>query len=366
MKIELHILQNFAPSCLNRDDTNSPKDCTFGGVRRARISSQSLKRSIRLHPRFKDGVSSRVGIRTKLLADEIASGLVTAGRAPDVAGQVVERALQEGGYKVDATTRKTSVLLYLSPGELDAYTAVLEEHFDELEAAVAAGKKGKVSSDLKKKLKDLGSSTTEAADIALFGRMVAENKNMNVDAACQVAHAISTHGVRVEMDFFTAVDDLQPKEDQGAGMMGVVEFNSACFYRYALLDFDQLVGNLRGDRESAREAATAFVGAAIEAIPSGRQNSMAAHNPPSYIRLRVRDQGMPWSLANAFAAPVRPKRGSEDLPCASAESLEQYDDSLKAMYGKDGIVLDSASSTFDGLGDQTVAGLLKQLTGALS
>jgi CRISPR system Cascade subunit CasC len=138
-----------------------------------------------------------------------------------------------------------------------------------------------------------------AVDLALFGRMLADLPNKNIDAACQVAHALSTNKVSMEFDFFTAVDDLSPEEETGAGMMGTVEFNSACFYRYANIDLKQLTGNLAGDSELAQKAVEAFLRAAVATIPTGKQNSMAAQNPPSLVFAVVRDKGL-WSLANAF------------------------------------------------------------------
>ncbi len=403
MFIELHIIQNFAPSNLNRDDTNSPKDCTFGGTRRARISSQCLKRAIRTAPVFRESVADRVGVRTKHLCEQIVMQL---GRDPQEAREVVAAILAEAGYKQDGG--KTSVLLYLSPGEIDAYAAAIKPHYDRLrplvldmkskdakalaevnaaklkaQEAKANGEKvaevktkpvGKAKEaegsklelgDLKKSLAALGSHTTEAADIALFGRMVAETTNMNIDAACQVAHAISTHPVAVEMDFYTAVDDLQPKEETGAGMMGIIEYNSACFYRYAVVKIEDLERNLHGDRDSAVQAAIGFCKAAVAAIPSGKQNSMAAHNPPSYIGLKVRTSGQPWSLTNAFVESVRVSPKQPDLVRLSIEKLRTYDRSLSDTYGAEGVVLDRAASTYTDLRDDTVPGLWQALAAAL-
>lgn len=372
MLVELHIIQNFAPSNLNRDDTNSPKDCTFGGYRRARISSQCFKRAIRTHPRFSDAVGGGSGVRTKRLASRVAELLSERGRDREEADQVVAQVLQGADYKVDEAGR-TSVLLFVSPGELSQYARLIDESWDELVAAMAeeAEKKKpgtiKLSKELKKAIKDLGSSM-DAADIALFGRMVAESTNLNIDAACQVAHAISTHPVDVEMDFYTAVDDLNPKEDTGAGMMGIIEFNSACFYRYAALHLDSLVDNLHGDKESALDAAVGFVQAAVAAIPSGKQNSMAAHNPPSYVHVRVREDGTPWSLANAFIEPARVGRkdGAGDLARNSIRKLESFDASLQEMYGDDGLVLDFRASTYPDHRDGNLSELVEALRTALA
>jgi CRISPR system Cascade subunit CasC len=181
-------------------------------------------------------------------------------------------------------------------------------------------------------------SGRKAVDLALFGRMVADAPERNVEAACQVAHAISTHRVNADLDFFTALDDLQPQGEPGAGMMGTVEFNSACMYRYALLDLVQLKNNLEGDAELALEAALAFLKASVQAVPSGKQNSMAAHNPPSLVMVVIRTAGVPWSLANAFQHPVTagtPDQGG--LVEQSIRRLDAYWGRLQAVYGTTGI-----------------------------
>jgi CRISPR system Cascade subunit CasC len=177
----------------------------------------------------------------------------------------------------------------------------------------------------------------KAADVALYGRMLADLPEKNIDAACQVAHAISTNAVNTEFDFYTAVDDLPRADDKGAGMMGTIEFNSACFYRYSNIDLDQLCGaNLGGDEDAARHALEAFLRASIEAVPSGKVNSMAHQNPPSLVFAVVRDRRL-WSLANAFTNPVAPDAGS-DLVEESALRLDAYWSQLTRMYGTAGIV----------------------------
>jgi len=186
-----------------------------------------------------------------------------------------------------------------------------------------------------------------AADIALFGRMLADNKNMNVDAACQVAHAISTNQVEMKMDFYTAVDDLLPDEESGSDMMGIVEFNSSCYYRYALINYDLLKKNLGNDTQMADAAVTGFIKAAVQAVPTGMQNSTAPQNPPSYVRALVRTEGAPWSMANAFIQPVRPGRNEgEDLITRSVNELEKYFSALKDNYGDNGIKSDQISTVF--------------------
>jgi CRISPR system Cascade subunit CasC len=353
MLIELHLLQNFAPSCLNRDDTNTPKDCTFGGYRRARISSQCIKRSIRTY--FREAKllpENHLSERSKRLIGEVAGVLEKKGRARTEAEPLVKAAL--GAVKLTAEDNETQYLLFLGRREIEGLANVVHEHWDKLSATLAPvsapaedDKKKKTAKQKKAEAKDLVGPEVakqvkavldggKAADLALFGRMLADQADLNVDAACQVAHALSTNKVSMEMDFYTAVDDLKEREaDPGAGMMGTVEFNSSCFYRYANIDFDQLLTNLQNDMQLARKTVQAFLEASVHAIPTGKQNSMAAHNMPSLVLAVVRERGL-LNLANAFEAPVRPDhKGS--LVRNSIAALDQYWGRLQRMYGADGV-----------------------------
>jgi CRISPR system Cascade subunit CasC len=166
--------------------------------------------------------------------------------------------------------------------------------------------------------------------------MLAEKPALNLDASCQVAHALSTHRVTMEMDFYTAVDDLAPQEETGAGMMGFTGFNSACFYRYARLDWNQLVANLNDDPQLAASTVEGFLRAAVQAVPSGKQNAFAAYNPPGFLLAVVREDGMGWSLVNAFEKPVRPGRDS-GLVAPSVEALDTYWGRLCQVYGQDSL-----------------------------
>jgi CRISPR system Cascade subunit CasC len=351
MKVELHLVQNFAPACLNRDDTNTPKDCEFGGVRRARISSQCLKRAIRTHPVFAQtlGDGTDMGLRTKLLKDRLREHVTAAGKDAETADQFLKEFVPAFAAQMDKKhPGQTSVLLYLGHHEVEAVAQCLLANWDQL----AKAKKG---DKLIASLADECRTGTKAADVVLFGRMMADQPKMNVEAACQVAHAISTHRVNMEMDFYTAVDDLQPQEDTGAGMMGVTGFNSSCFYRYSLVDTKELADNLKGDAELARRAFEAFLRASVVAIPSGKQNSMAAQNLPSLVLTVVRESGPPCSLANAFAKPVRPGR-DEDLVEASITALDAYWGRITGAYGSAGIIARPAlcveEAELPNLGDQ--------------
>lgn len=346
MFIELHMIQNFAPSNLNRDDTNNPKDCVFGGARRARISSQCLKRAIRTTPSFADTVGTATGIRSRLIAKEFQDRFV-AQNAGETEAHAIAEALalsytKKKGKKDKASDEedegpsegaRTNVLVYLSPKEIDLLCNRVIERWDAIRGEVSLGE----STELLKIVEDLIKETkgrSSAADIALFGRMLADRPETNVDAACQVAHAISTHRVSMDIDFFTAVDDLQPGGETGAGMMGVTGFNSATFYRYARLDWDQLVANLYGQTDTAQRAVEGFLRAAVEAVPTGKQNSFAAHNPPSFLLGVARERGMGWSLANAFEKPVN--GGMSGLIGPSVKALDAYWGRLTSIYGFEG------------------------------
>jgi CRISPR system Cascade subunit CasC len=322
MFIEIHLVQNFAPSNLNRDDTNNPKDCEFGGVRRARISSQCIKRAIRLDPHFAQYTGVPISQRTVRIVDALVKGLTAAGKNPDEARKLAEEFAKFYSSKKGAIDNgRTNVLLFLSEQEIEEIVRFLKEIGDKMET-------------VKKYAEEFAKGNKErpgAPDIALFGRMLADRPETNVDAACQVAHAISTHAVNMEMDFFTAVDDLLPEGETGAGMMGVTGFNSACFYRYACIDYAQLVKNLHGDANLARRTVEAFMRASVHAIPTGKQNSFAAQNPPSFLMAVIREDGQCWSLANAFEKPVY--AGSRGLVQGSIAALDAYWKKLIGFYG---------------------------------
>lgn len=328
MFIELHMIQNFAPSNLNRDDTNNPKDCIFGGHRRARVSSQSLKRAIRHEPVFAKTTQAETGERSKRMTKPIVDALVDEHGKNKEDAQVVANAIVAAYYskkeKMDQKKpERTLYLVYFSQTEIQDLVQSVAENWDE---ALEAASNGKSVASLVKDLVKETSDRTSAPDIALFGRMLADKTELNIDAACQVAHAISTHRVNMEMDFYTAVDDLQEAEDEeaaGAGMMGFTNFNSACFYRYMRIDWRQLVKNLGGDVDLARRTVEGFLRAAVDAIPTGKQNSFAAHNPTNLAMAVVRQDGQCWNLANAFEEPVRPRRDS-GLIRPSIQALDEY------------------------------------------
>ena len=326
MKLELHIIQSFAPSNLNRDDTGSPKDCEFGGVRRARISSQCWKRAMRLSFAASGLPAENRSERSRKIAAHVAKLLAGEHRTEESARKVVENALLAIGLKT-TKTGDSEYLLFVSNSALQQFAAACSQHWTELEKLKDPKKLPKqVVDDL-----DILLRNGRAVDLALFGRMIADKPGDNVDAASQVAHALSTHRSDLEFDYYTAVDDLQPDADTGAGMIGSFEFNAACYYRYANVDVAQFSRNLNGDTGLVRDGLRAFLSSAVDAVPSGKQNSTAAQNPPSFVLLVVRPTGL-WSLANAFLKPVRPKSGG-DLAEASIAEMSTYWKKLADVYG---------------------------------
>lgn len=337
MFIEMHLLQNFALSNLNRDDTGAPKSCIFGGTRRARISSQCLKRAVRTYVREEELVPAELlAYRTKWLRRELSKRMQAAGTDSEAADHIATRAVELLNFTLK--NGKTEYLLMLGEREIARLSQLCREHS---EALLAAGERGK--KDKKKGASELAGTLLSAldgggaVDIALFGRMIADHPEKNVDAAVQMAHAFSTNAIANEFDFYSAVDDLKEDDDEegaGAGMLGTVLYNSSCYYRYANLDLRQLVKNLEGDGDSTMMAVRAFLTGMIHAVPTGKRTNSAPQNPPALIMGVVRDKGL-WSLANAFVSPISGSRG--DLLILSGQRLLEHWNELVGMYDMDGI-----------------------------
>jgi CRISPR system Cascade subunit CasC len=363
MFIELHMIQNFPPSNLNRDDVGQPKSTDFGGMTRARISSQCLKRAIRYAGKNPKNVTGQslfekctqvpLGKRTHLIVSALRKQMVAKGKSEEDATKVATEFARVYSSKKGKMNNKrpeeTSVLLYMSEQELDDIAGqLLALDWKDLLSAIEAARPKKAKKDdkeqseedaeratakspLQKMTDDLVKATAKrpsAPDIALFGRMLADKPETNIDAACQVAHALSTHSIaRNDIDYFTAVDDLQPKEETGAGFLDVAYFNSACFYRYARIDFALLVKNLSGDAELAQRTVEAFLRASEAAIPSGKKNSHAQEARPSLMAAVVRsDDSEGWSLVNAFETPVRGTQEHGLLEPSVRALCDEFDD----------------------------------------
>lgn len=347
--VEVHILQPVPPANLNRDDTGSAKDVIFGGARRARISSQAQKRAVRRYLQECHLLSpADLAVRTRLLVEQELVPRFTERPAEEVRA-VARGMLAALGLGIDKEFHRkrhqirTEYLLFLGRREIDALAETMRENWDVLRQAVSTSsseKKDDLATAVKKHLPTVLKNRLEsllnggkAVDLALFGRMLADRPESSTDAACQVAHALSTHRVEREFDYYTAVDDLLPREEAGAGMVGDLEFYTATFYRYANIDLDLLVHNLQGDTDLAARAVEAFMRAFILTLPSGKQNTFAAYTQPAFVGLLARSRAAPRNLAAAFEKPVRPQE-NKSLTGLSVEALLRYWKALDDAYGR--------------------------------
>lgn len=308
MLYEIHMLKNYPPTNLNRDDTGAPKTCVFGGKTRGRISSQCLKRSWRTSELFKAEIGEEnLGIRTRKLPELVAKKLQEWG-VSEVFTEAVKQKITGFGNKEGKETedKKTSQIMFFAPQDIEAVAAVVKEKLDAC----------KTVKDVEKlKAKELETAIRGAdvrpitLDIALFGRMVTSNAFRDVEAAMQVAHAISTNKIVLESDYFTAMDDLLSGEDEekGAAMIEDTDYNASCYYLYASLDTDALLDNLRYSpdaQEIVKKTLPALLRAMAFTDPSGKQNSFAGHVLPSAVLVECKTKKVPTSLVNAFVNPV--------------------------------------------------------------
>ncbi len=313
--IQLHLLTSYPPANLNRDDLGRPKTAMMGGVPRLRVSSQSLKRAWRKSEVFENALKGHVGTRTKSMGQKIFKSLVEKGvaekKATDWAKSI---AAVFGKLKKDSVDIEQ--LAHFSPEEETAINELI---------TILAERGSEPEADELKLLRKQHS----AADIALFGRMLASSPAFNTEAACQVAHAISVHKVTVEDDFFTAVDDLNTgEEDLGAGHMGETEFAAGLFYQYICIDRALLKENLGDDAELTNKTLAALIEAATTVAPTGKQNSFASRARASYVLCETGNQ-QPRSLAAAFLKPIA---GTDMLSSATA-SLEDAVEKMDNAYG---------------------------------
>lgn len=350
VRIEFHILQSFPVTCLNRDDVGAPKTAMVGGTTRARVSSQCWKRHVRLAMR---DFGVKLGARTKLIGKLIAKACEDNGATPEQAkacGDKIEQVFikksddkkPKKGKAVDkevkaaetdevdeaASSEKTDTLLFLSPKEV----TILAEAFkankfnpDEVIKQKDAKKQAKEVEDLIGKTE----SSIDALDIALFGRMVAQAAKLDVEAAASFAHAISTHKVTNEVEFFTALDDNS--EEPGSAHMGSLEFNSATYYRYVSLDIGQLWQTLAG--QNIPESVESFVKALFVAVPGARQSTQSGASPWEFARVFVR-KGQ--RLQVPFETAVKPQNGGflEPSKKAMCEYLGQKEKLAGSLFGK--------------------------------
>jgi CRISPR system Cascade subunit CasC len=167
-------------------------------------------------------------------------------------------------------------------------------------------------------------------DIALFGRMVADDPSLNADASAQIAHSISTHKVDNEYDYYTAVDEKSPDDNVGAGMIGTIEFNSSTLYRYATVAVHDLARQLADDSGATAKAVREFVRAFVVSMPTGKQNTFANRTLPTSLFISVRDD-QPINLVAAFESPIYAD-AKDGYGLRSAEKLSSYENEVCSTF----------------------------------
>ena len=307
--VDFHVLQTVPPSCINRDDTGSPKTAIYGGVTRARVSSQAWKHAMRqafVEESLLD--EEDVGKRTKKVTELVEKEIAALAPEKDAA-KLAKKTLDNAGIKNDE--KGTKALFFISQAQIKALAQLAVEE--------CADKK-----EYKKAL-----STAPSADIALFGRMVADDPSLKFDAAAQVAHSISTHAVQNEYDYFTAVDDCQVEDNAGAGHLGTVEYNSATLYRYATVNVMELERHLGAKK--AAEVVRSFGEAFIRSMPTGKQNTFANRTLPDAVYVTIRED-QPVNLCGAFERAVR--KSTEGYAEPSKSALQAYAQQLYQSFAE--------------------------------
>ncbi|SFJ93905.1 type I-E CRISPR-associated protein Cas7/Cse4/CasC [Methylophaga sulfidovorans] len=322
--LQLHLLTSYPPANLNRDDMGRPKTAKMGGTDRLRVSSQSLKRNWRTSELFQSALAGHLGTRSKILGIKIYEKLIGADIAEKKARQWAQEISGQFGKmkKVDKSDPNADLeieqLVHISLSEQQA--------IDDLVATLITEEREPTKEEL-----ELLRKEDMSVDIALFGRMLASKPAFNVDAACQVAHAISVHPVVIEDDYFTAVDDLNDhSEDAGAAHIGETGFAAGLFYSYICINKEQLVENLNGDEALANKAISALTEAAVKVAPEGKQNSFASRAYASYV-LAEKGEQQPRSLSVAYLKPV--SKNAEDYGDEAIKALKKQCDNFDTVYG---------------------------------
>ncbi len=351
--IDFHVLQTVPPSCVNRDDMGSPKTAVYGGAVRARVSSQAWKHAMReeFKSLFKE---EELGKRTKDVVKMIEDEMIAAGCEIDEKKRhaLAAEALDLAGIKVKSAKKdepeKADALFFMSNKQAKAIAG----------HAFTLDLKAKESKDILKK--DLVNDPS--VDIALFGRMAASDPTLNYDAAAQVAHAVSTHAVQNEYDYFTAVDDLQKDDNAGAGHLGTVEFNSSTLYRYATVNASELIKTI--GKDSVAEVIGKFGKAFISSMPTGKENTFANRTFPDAVYITIR-RDQPVNLSGAFETPV--KKSECGYAKASEKRLAEYAQTVYSRFAAQPV---KAFCIGDSFGDAAVSlpmdKLLEELEKAVS
>ena len=297
--LDIHVIQTLPPSNINRDDTGSPKTAVYGGVRRARVSSQSWKKAIRDY--FKEnGNLSNVGVRSLDVVNFLAEKIREL--KPELSLEdAVNKSVKTFNAAGISTTKDNRVKALFFLGKEQADNLAKEAVKDNLD---------------KKALQEILNSNI-AIDIALFGRMVADDASLNEDASAQIAHAISTHGVQSEFDFYTALDDLSKEDQSGAGMLGTIEYNSSTLYRYGNVALHEFYRQLNENKGQTIEAIKLFVEAFLNSLPTGKMNSFANQTVPASVVISLRKD----RPVSAFESAVKTKLSQEGYINESIEAM---------------------------------------------
>ena len=317
MLYEIHMLKNYPPVNLNRDESGAPKSCMFGGTTRGRVSSQCLKRSWRISPLFSQAIGAEhLGIRTRQLPRLVAEKLAELGVSQEYIDAVFQKISgfgnKEGKENKDGSY--TAQIIFYAPEDIQAVADAVHEMIKD--CASVKDVKALKAKDLQDAVKgaDVRPITL---DMALFGRMVTSNAFRDVEAAMQVAHAISTNKLNMESDYFTAMDDLlsgATMEETGSAMIGDTDYNASCYYLYASLDTDILRDNLKYTEDAdqlIRTAIPALIRTMALTNPSGKQNSFAGNVLPSAILIECKEEKVPVSMVNAFVRPIKPEPSND-------------------------------------------------------
>lgn len=306
--VDFHILQTVPPSCINRDDTGSPKTAVYGGVTRARVSSQAWKHAMRAA--FAENAQLDVGKRTKKAAELVKEQILVLDPEQKKADKMAKEALKYVGIKSD-DKKGTDALIFISSAQAKALAELV------------------VGGCTKDEEYEEALIENPSADMVLFGRMVAQKASLKYDAAAQVAHSISTHAVQNEYDYFTAVDDCQVEDNAGAGHLGTVEYNSSTLYRYATVNVMELAGRLGAAQ--AAETVRAFGEAFLFSMPTGKQNTFANRTLPDAIYVTLRED-QPVNLCGAFERAV--PRSAQGYAAPSKAALVQYAQQMYSSFAE--------------------------------
>jgi CRISPR system Cascade subunit CasC len=365
--VDIHILQTVPPSCVNRDDTGSPKTAMYGGAMRARVSSQSWKRAVRDMFKSENAFSEdNIGVRTKSLVKLIAGKIreidpsIEDNNAEQFARDTINIASKKKSKPIipesdntnkkeedEHETDKSSALFFITP--IQAY-AVAKLAVRWIKENTEPEKKAVVEALMK----------SYAVDIALFGRLVTQNPDLNIDACAQVAHSISTHKVNNEYDYFTAVDDMSDEDNAGAGHIGTVEFNSSTLYRYATVAVHELNRQLA---DETINAVLCFVKAFVSSMPTGKQNTFANRTLPDALLITLR-KDQPINFVGAFEKPI--SASDEGYAAASAKRLTAHVMSAYKSFAKEPVLSLVIGELFSGLGNvQPLDDLINALKDAL-